>query len=63
MTVFRYIKRDEVSISEISDEAKTNANQLKLAEGTKNPDEVVVYETPKESSVLNKIGKIFKKLW
>ncbi len=63
MTVFRYIKHDEVSISEISDEAKTNANQLKLAEGTKNPDEVVVYETPKESSVLNKIGKIFKKLW
>lgn len=63
MTVFRYIKHDEVSIAEISDDAKENARKVKLDEEIKNPDEVSIYETPKESTVLGKISKIFKKLW
>ena len=63
MTVFRYIKHDEVSIAEISDDAKENAQKVKLEEGIKNPDAVSIYETPKESTVLGKISKIFKKLW
>ena len=63
MTVFRYIKHDEVSIAEISDDAKENARKVKLDEEIKNPDKVSIYETPKESTVLGKISKIFKKLW
>lgn len=63
MTVFRYIKHDEVSIAEISDDAKENAQKVKLDEEIKNPDDVSIYETPKESTVLGKISKIFKKLW
>jgi len=63
MTVFRYIKHDEVSIAEISDDAKENAQKVELDEEIKNPDEVSIYKTPKESTVLGKISKIFKKLW
>ena len=63
ITVFRYLKHDEVSIAEVSDEAKTNAEKVELEKDTPNPDNISIYKTPNETSVLGKISKIFKKLW
>ena len=63
LNVFRYIKNDEVSVSEISEDAKLNATKLKLDTTASNPDNVSVYETPKEPTILGSISKIFKKLW
>ena len=59
---FRFIRNDEVSITQIPDEAKKNATKIEV-DNSKNPDNITIVETPKAETVIGKIGKMFKKLW
>ena len=59
---FRFIRNDEVSITQIPDEAKKNATKIEV-DNSKNPDNITIVETPKAETVIGKIGKMFRKLW